>query len=86
MIDGALWCASPAGQGERRQCERLEALKGRRDNEAVAKTLAGVIEAARGTDNLMPKIVDAVRVYATLGEISNAMREVYGGFTPPTFV
>jgi methylmalonyl-CoA mutase N-terminal domain/subunit len=73
-------------EGERRQCERLEALKGRRDNEAVAKALASVTEAARGTDNLMPKIIDAVRVYATLGEISNAMRDVYGSFTPPTFV
>jgi methylmalonyl-CoA mutase N-terminal domain/subunit len=73
-------------EGERRQCEKLEALKSRRDNEAVAKTLAGVTEAARGTDNLMPKIIDAVRVYATLGEISDAMREIYGSFTPPTFV
>jgi methylmalonyl-CoA mutase N-terminal domain/subunit len=45
-----------------------------------------VTETARGTGNLMPAIVDAVRVYATLGEISDAMREQFGQFTPPVFL
>ena len=73
-------------ENEARQRQKVEDLRARRDNEAVEKALARVSAAAKGTDNLMPAIVDAVRVYATLGEISDAMREVYGGFTPPTFV
>jgi len=72
--------------GEEKQVRRLQDLRGRRDNEAVRKALARVTETARGTANLMPAIVDAVRVYATLGEISDAMREQFGQFTPPVFL
>ncbi len=71
---------------EKRQTARLNALRARRDNAAVAKALARITASARGSDNLMPPIVDAVRVYATLGEISDAMREVFGQFQPPTFL
>jgi len=72
--------------GEEKQVRRLKDLRSRRDNEAVRKALTRVTETARGTGNLMPAIVDAVRVYATLGEISDAMREQFGQFTPPVFL
>jgi methylmalonyl-CoA mutase N-terminal domain/subunit len=71
---------------EAQQLDRLEALKSRRDNDAVRRALARVAEAIRGTDNVMPAIVDAVHVYATLGEISDAMREVFGDFEPPIII
>ncbi len=71
---------------EARQVERLKALRARRNNEAVDRALARIKETARGSDNLMPAIVDAVKAYATLGEISDAMREVFGQFDPPVFV
>jgi methylmalonyl-CoA mutase N-terminal domain/subunit len=45
-----------------------------------------VSETAAGEANLMPAIVDAVRVYATLGEVSDAMRSRFGEFHPPVFV
>ena len=60
------------------QKAKLKALRERRDNAAVSAALARIEQAARGTDNLMPAILDAVRVYATIGEISDAMRKVFG--------
>jgi methylmalonyl-CoA mutase N-terminal domain/subunit len=63
---------------EANQKAKLTALRGRRDNAAVAAALARIEQAARGTDNLMPPILDAVRAYATIGEISDAMRKVFG--------
>jgi methylmalonyl-CoA mutase N-terminal domain/subunit len=71
---------------EKRQVARLNALRARRDNSAVAKALGRITACARGSENLMPPIIDAVRAYATLGEISDAMREVFGQFHPPTFI
>jgi methylmalonyl-CoA mutase N-terminal domain/subunit len=71
---------------ETRQLEKLAALKARRDNDAVQAALALVIETARGDGNLMPVIVDAVKTYATLGEVSDAMREVFGEFDAPVFI
>jgi len=71
---------------ERRQVEKLKKLKSSRDNDAVKRALARVKETAAGEANLMPAIVDAVRVYATLGEISDAMRAQFGEFHPPVFV
>ncbi len=62
----------------RRQAAKLAALRQRRDNERVQQTLNALEEAARGTDNLIPLIIDAVEAYATLGEISDAMRRVFG--------
>jgi len=71
---------------ERRQVEKLKKLKSTRDNDAVKRALARVSETAAGEANLMPAIVDAVRVYATLGEVSDAMRSRFGEFHPPVFV
>ncbi|HEV2654998.1 MAG TPA: methylmalonyl-CoA mutase family protein [Ktedonobacteraceae bacterium] len=62
----------------RRQVAKLAALRLRRDNEQVQQRLQALEQAARGTDNLMPLIIDAVESYATLGEISDTMRHVFG--------
>jgi len=71
---------------EQRQKDKLASVKARRDNEAVRKALAEVSRRAAGTDNLMPAIIDAVRAYATLGEISDAMRESFGAYDAPVFI
>ncbi len=63
---------------EKSQRDSLTRIKAERDNEAVQARLAGLKKAARGTDNLMPHIVEAVKVYASLGEIADALREVFG--------
>ena len=62
------------------QAEKLAALRARRDNGQVQKTLDALRRAAEGTENTMPFILDAVRAYATLGEICDALREVFGTY------
>jgi methylmalonyl-CoA mutase N-terminal domain/subunit len=62
----------------RRQAARVAALRERRDNALVEQKLRALEEGAAGTTNLMPLIIDAVEAYATLGEISNAMRRIFG--------
>jgi methylmalonyl-CoA mutase N-terminal domain/subunit len=69
---------SEATAGE--QIERLKAFKARRDAAAVASHLDRVRATARGSENLMPVFVDAVEAGVTLGEISQALREVFGLF------
>ncbi len=63
---------------ERQQVERLAALRARRDGPAWASALDGVEAAARGGDNMMPVLVDAVLAWATVGEIANRLRAVFG--------
>jgi methylmalonyl-CoA mutase N-terminal domain/subunit len=58
--------------------ERLAALRRRRDGTAVDRALAALSDAARSSDNLMPRILDAVECDATLGEIADALRAVFG--------
>ena len=65
-------------EAERGQVDRLQKLKSERDNQAVKGCLHRLKETARGKDNLMPPIVEAVKAYATVGEISDALREVFG--------
>jgi methylmalonyl-CoA mutase N-terminal domain/subunit len=67
---------------ERIQSERLANLRNTRDNALVQQRLAELRAAAEGTDNLMPHIVNAVKAYATLGEICNVMRDVFGEYMP----
>jgi len=62
------------------QKEKLAKLRSERDNEAVKEKLEALRKACEGDDNLMPFILDAVRVYATLGEICGVMREVFGEY------
>jgi len=63
-----------------RQVRRLKALKERRDNTLVAKRLEELKEAARGSDNTMYPILEAVRAYATVQEICDALKEVFGTY------
>jgi methylmalonyl-CoA mutase N-terminal domain/subunit len=70
----------PALEGE--QIGRVQALRGRRDSGAVEQALARLKEAAaRERDNLMPPLVEASKAYATLGEMCDALREVWGVWT-----
>jgi methylmalonyl-CoA mutase, N-terminal domain len=63
---------------ERQQCARLDKLREERDGKKVAAALASLKQAAAGKDNLMPLILDAVRAYATLGEVAGTLREAFG--------
>ena len=65
---------------ERKQVERLRALRARRDKAAWEAAISKVEDAARLGDNLMPHIITAVESNATVGEISNALREVFGEY------
>jgi methylmalonyl-CoA mutase, N-terminal domain len=67
---------------ERNQVARLTHYKANRDPAAVESTLAAVKAAAEGTDNLLHSMKDALRADATLGEISDALRDVFGVYTP----
>ncbi len=68
-----------------RQLARLEQSKARRDNGAVANALEKLKRAARDGDNTMPATIEAVRAYATLGEVCDALRDVYGLYEEPAF-
>ena len=70
---------------ERRQLERIEEAKAARNATAVEGTLKKLKEAAEGTDNLMPYIIDAVTEYATEGEIIGVLREVFGEYSDPAY-
>lgn len=63
-----------------RQIARLEKMKAARDNEAVKAALEKLREAAKGKENLMPYLIDAVKTYATLGEICGVLREEFGEY------
>jgi len=62
------------------QVARLKALRAKRDNARVQTALAALKRAAETSDNLMPPILEAVKAYATLGEISDVMRAVFGEY------
>jgi len=63
-----------------RQTERLNKLRAERSQQAVERQLNALRKAAQGKDNLMPHIYDAVKAYATLGEICDALRDVFGTY------
>jgi methylmalonyl-CoA mutase N-terminal domain/subunit len=65
------------------QVRKLERLRRERDGAAVERALGRLRDAARGTENLMPPILEAVRAYATLGEMAGALREVWGEHKEP---
>jgi methylmalonyl-CoA mutase N-terminal domain/subunit len=67
---------------EEKQLGRLESVREERDDEAVEAKLDALREAAEGEENVMPYIVDAVKVYATTGEVCDAMRDVFGEYNP----
>ena len=67
---------------EAAQRERLQAAKADRDGDRVEEALAAVRAAARGTENLVPPIIEAVKAYATIQEISDVLREEFGEYSP----
>lgn len=72
-------------QGEKRQRERLEDVREERDSEAVQKSLVRLREAAENNENLVPPVLEAVESYASLGEITDTMKDVFGEYTDPGF-
>ena len=65
---------------ERDQIERVRAVRARRDSQKWKESIANVQQAARSGENLMPRILHAVESYATVGEISDALRSVFGEY------
>jgi methylmalonyl-CoA mutase N-terminal domain/subunit len=69
---------------EKRQVKRLEALKNKRNNQKVKTTLDNLYDTVEKEANLMPSILEAVKVYATLSEICDVLRRVYGEYKSPS--
>ena len=69
-------------EGQRRQLERLSRVRSERSASDVAQRLEELRRAAQGAENLMPYILEAVRAYATLGEICDVFRQVFGIYRP----
>jgi len=72
-------------EADREQRARMAKLRASRDNDLVARRLDALRTAARGTENLMPYILDCARAYCTLYEIRHAMEEVFGAYREPVF-
>ncbi|GAB4330730.1 MAG: hypothetical protein Kow0099_01470 [Candidatus Abyssubacteria bacterium] len=68
---------------EQEQRERLRTLRHTRDNDRVRQSLGALADAARGTDNVMPPIIECARSLATKGEICDVLRDVYGKWEEP---
>ncbi|HEY4871083.1 MAG TPA: methylmalonyl-CoA mutase family protein [Candidatus Dormibacteraeota bacterium] len=68
---------------EQGQVRRLKAVRARRDNASVSSRLEELKTAARGTENLMPHLLNCVKAYATEGEIMSALKEVFGVYREP---
>ncbi|MEY7848362.1 methylmalonyl-CoA mutase [Natrarchaeobius sp. A-rgal3] len=73
-------------EDQQRQIDHLESVREERDDEAVEATLEALREDARGEENLMPAIIDAVKAYATVGEICTVLREEFGEYQPGTAI
>jgi methylmalonyl-CoA mutase N-terminal domain/subunit len=74
-------------ESEERHLDRLRRVRRERDQTALSDALQRLDNCAReGSDNLMPFILDAVRAYATLGEMCNLLRDVYGEYREPALV
>ncbi len=73
-------------QGYRRQIARLEQVRRERDSGRVGQALDRLRIACQGTENTMPYILDAVRAYATLGEMIGVMKEAFGVYEEPTWI
>jgi methylmalonyl-CoA mutase N-terminal domain/subunit len=68
---------------EEKQVAGLRRLKQERDNQRLGEVLAGVRDVARSDENIMPVLLRAVKAYATVGEISDALRDVFGEYREP---
>ncbi|MFC1913386.1 methylmalonyl-CoA mutase [Chloroflexota bacterium] len=71
---------------EKKQIARLHKLKQERDNQQVSQVLEKVRRVARSDENIMPALIEAVQTYATVGEISDALRDVFGEYREPSII
>jgi methylmalonyl-CoA mutase N-terminal domain/subunit len=71
---------------ERRQVERVRKIKRERNQTLARERLGQVHAAARNGDNLMPHLIEAVKAYCTLGEISDVYRDVFGVYRDPAWL
>ena len=71
---------------EKKQIERLKKLKQERDNERVSQVLNKVRQVVQGDENVMPVLIEAVKACATVGEISDALRDVFGEYREPSII
>jgi methylmalonyl-CoA mutase N-terminal domain/subunit len=69
-----------------RQVDRLNKVKQDRDNDAVRKALDRLKQEAGSNGNLMPCLIDTVKTYASLGEIMDTLKEVFGTFKEPLLI
>ena len=69
-------------EGEKRQVDRLNEIRRARDSQDVAEKLLALEQAAKGTDNLMPLMIEAAKAYATVGEMMDVLRGVFGEYQP----
>ena len=69
-------------RAQQEQTERLARIRATRDAHAVEAALMDVRDAAKGTDNLLPPMREALRRMATIGEVCNTLREVFGVYRP----
>ncbi|MDP8205726.1 MAG: methylmalonyl-CoA mutase family protein [Candidatus Electryonea clarkiae] len=72
-------------ENARKQLENLDKVKTKRDSTEVEKCLAQIKTDAENNLNLMPSIIDAVKVYATVGEITQTLKDVYGEYQEPIY-
>jgi methylmalonyl-CoA mutase N-terminal domain/subunit len=73
-------------EGYEKQCARLAEVREERDSGAVGQALDRLRIAAQGTENTMPYVLDAVRVYATLQEIMDVFRDEFGLYREPMII
>ena len=73
-------------EGERHHLERLNRVRRERDNRELSRRLKALEKAARGQENLMPYILEAVRAYATLGEVCGIFRNIFGEYQPTVLI
>ena len=77
---------TPNEEAVRRYIEDVKRLKRERDNFRVESCLARLKDAAKGTENLMPYLIEGAEAYATLGEMVKVLKEVFGEFKAPAYV
>ena len=68
------------------QIDNVKRIKSKRDAKAVKESLVRLKTAAQGTENVMPHIIHAVRSYASLGEICDVFRDVFGEYHDPKWL
>jgi methylmalonyl-CoA mutase N-terminal domain/subunit len=72
-------------ENAKKQVANLNKVKSRRDNSQVEKCLRKIKSNAKQNLNLMPAVIEAVKAYATVGEITRALKEIYGEYKEPVY-